>query len=219
MGQHPPGESVDVSRYPSAEQRRTVGRVMNRTMWIIVSLLLAWLIAGIFRAPPASWNERVIVGMLTVCFALYIALSSPYCKKLPALDRRPRTAIVTGRATFNPEPDPDSFTSPYKLVTVRVDLDGILTDTMIADIVAAEDLDRFAVGSVWNVYAFEDPVALNNDPEPDRTRVILTEAHDDVIRTGYDLGFYTLHDEAGPGSDLLLRRFANDRPGKERTAR
>jgi len=212
MREHPSGESVDVASYPSAEQRRAVDREMNRAMWIIVSILLVWLVIGVFRDPPASWQERGIVGLLAICFAAPIILARPYRKKLPALDRKPRKAIVTGRKSFNPEPDPDTFMPAYELVTVRVEVDGVANDTMIADIVAAESLDRFAVGSVWNVYAFEDPMALNNAPGPGRTRVILTEAHDDVIRTGYDLGFYTLHDEAGPGSDLLQRRFANERP-------
>lgn len=212
-----PGKSENIADYISAEHRHAFDRALNRVISIIVCVLLAWLVVGFFREPAASGQEQVIVGVFAVSFALSIALSSPYRKKLPALNRRPRTAIVTGRETFNTEPDPDSLKSPYELVTVRVDVDGVATDTMIADIVAAEDLGRFAVGSVWNVYAFEDPAALNNDPDPDWTRVILTEAHDDVIRTGYDLGYYTMHNEARPGSDLLLRRFANERPGKERT--
>jgi len=210
MRQHPPGESVDVSNYSSAEQRRTVERGLNRSLGIIVALLLTWLIIGVFRTPPASWQERAIVGLFAACFAAPIILSWPYRKALPALDRRSRTAIVTGRKTFNAEPDPDSDMPTYDLVTVTVDVDGVATDTMIADIVSVDDLDRFAIGSAWNVYVFRDPAALNNDP--DRTRVILTEVHDDVVRAGYDLGFYTLHNEPGPGSDLLLRRFANERP-------
>ncbi|MFB7250100.1 hypothetical protein [Microbacterium sp. NPDC056234] len=40
--------------------------------------------------------------------------------------------------------------------------------------------------------------------------MLLTEAHDDIIRAGYDLGYHCVHDEPVPGSDLLLRRFAND---------
>jgi len=214
-----PGKSEGIADYISAEHRHAFDRALNRAMWIIVCVLLAWLVVGFFREPVASGQERAIVGVFAVSFAAYIVLSSPYRKKLPPLDRRPRIAIVTGRESFNTDPNSDSEIPAYELVAVRVDVEGITTNAMIADIVTAESLDRFAVGSVWNVYVFEDPVALNDDPEPDWTRVILTEAHDDVIRTGYDLGFYTMHQGPGPGSDLLLRRFANDRPGKERTAR
>ncbi|MFJ3566866.1 hypothetical protein [Streptomyces diastaticus] len=103
----------------------------------------------------------------------------------------------------------------FDLIEARVDIDGVQVGTTIADIVAAESLARFAVGSVWDVYAFEDPAELNNDH---RTRVILTEAHEDVVRTGYDLGTYVLHQGPGPGSDLLLRRFADDRHARKAAA-
>ncbi|MFI6347054.1 hypothetical protein [Streptomyces sp. NPDC050560] len=83
-----------------------------------------------------------------------------------------------------------------------------------ADIVAAESLARFVAGSVWDVYAFEDPAELNHDH---RTRVILAETHEDVIRSGYDLGTWALHNEPGPGSDLL-RRFADDRRARKAAA-
>lgn len=199
----------DASARRSAERRRDADLRLVRAMWIIVAALLAWLAIGCLREPPASWTERGVVGMFAVCFALPPILTRGYRKKLPALDRTPRTATVTGREAYNTEPDPESGIPRYELVTVAVDIGGAVVESTIADIVAEPSIDRFAVGSTWSVYAFADPAALNGDPE--RTRVILTEAHDDVLRAGYDLGFHTLHNEAGPGSDLLLRRFANDR--------
>jgi len=214
-----PGKSKGTADYVSAEHRHAFDRVLNRALWIIVCLLLAWFVVGFFREPAASSGERIAIGVIVVSFAAVIAIFSLYRKTLPALDRKSRTAIVTGRELFATNPDFDSSMPDYELVAVRVDLHGVATDTMIADIIAAESLDRFTLGSTWNVYAFEDPLALNNDPSPDGTRVILTEAHDDVIRTGYDLGRYTMHQGPGPGSDLLLRRFANDRPEEEGTTR
>ncbi|WP_069814595.1 hypothetical protein [Streptomyces sp. TP-A0874] len=175
----------------------------------IAFALLAWLVIGFFRDPPSSWMERYIVGLLAFCFAVPVILTRGYRKTLPALDRTPRRATVTGRRGYNTDPDPESEIGPYELLTVTLDINGTAVESTIADIVAPDSLDRFTVGSIWTVYAFEDPAALNKDA--DRTRVILTEAHDDVIRSGYDLGFYSLHDGPGPGSDLLLRRFANDR--------
>ncbi|MEV0784114.1 hypothetical protein AB0I52_14280 [Streptomyces sp. NPDC050423] len=136
-------------------------------------------------------------------------------KTLPALDRTPRQATVTGRVRFDVDPGSDSDTPAYDLIEVRVDLDGVQVGTTIADIVAAESLARFAVGSVWDVYALEDPAELNHDH---RTRVVLAEPHEDVIRSGYDLGTYALHYEPGPGSDLLLLRFANDRRARKAAA-
>lgn len=121
-----------------------------------------------------------------------------FSRPLPALDRTPRTATVTGRSIVNPEPEGDSEVPTYELVVVTVEICGTGVETTIADIIAADSLGRFTIGSTWRVYAFEDPTALNK--HPGRTRVLLTEAHDDIIRAGYDLGYYCVHDEPGPGS-------------------
>ena len=192
----------------SAAERRDADRRLNRVVWIIVSVLLAWVVLGFFREPRASWQEQLIVGLVAGCFAAPMLLDSGFSRTLPALDRTPRTATVTGRSIVNAEPEGDSEVPIYELVVVTVETGGTGVDTTIADIIAADSLDRFTIGSTWQVYAFEDPTALNR--HPGRTRVLLTEAHDDIIRAGYDLGYYCVHDEPGPGSDLLLRRFAND---------
>lgn len=84
-------------------------------------------------------------------------------KTLPALDRTPRQATVTGHVRFGVDPGSDSDTPAYDLIEVRVDIDGVQVDTTIADIVDPESLARFAVGSVWAVYAFADPAELNHD--------------------------------------------------------
>lgn len=192
----------------SAAQRRDSDRRLTRVVWIIVCVLLAWVALGFFREPRASWQEQVLVGVLAGCFAAPVILDIGFSRTLPALDRTPRTATVTGRSIVNPEPEADSDVPTYELVVVTVDIDGTGVETTIADIIAADSLDRFTIGSAWKVYAFEDPAALNK--HPGRTRVLLTEAHDEIIRAGYDLGYYCVHDGPGPGSDLLLRRFAND---------
>ncbi|HET8994910.1 MAG TPA: hypothetical protein VFN32_14010 [Rhodococcus sp. (in: high G+C Gram-positive bacteria)] len=198
---------MNSSELPNAERRRAADRALNRSASAISFVLLAWLAIGFFREPVSSWQERLIVGVLAFCFAIVVVMDMAFRRTLPALDRTPRRATVTGREPFHTDPDSDSDLEPYELITVTVDVDGTPTETMIADIVAAESLPRFTVGSIWNVYAFEDPTALNNDH---RTRVILTEAHDDVIRAGSDLGLYSVHNAPGPGSDLLLRRYRND---------
>ncbi|WP_158786461.1 hypothetical protein [Streptomyces sp. NRRL F-5065] len=179
-------------------------RLQFRAMWSVVAVLVAWLAFGFVREPAASWPERWTAGVLACCFAAPMLGTRGWRKTLPALDRTPQQATVTGHVRFDVDPDSDSDTPAYDLIEVRVGIDGVQADTTIADIVAAESLARFAVGSVWDVYAFEDPAELNE------SRVVLAEAHEDVIRCGYDLGTYVLHQEPGPGSDLLLRRFAND---------
>ncbi|MGY5000603.1 hypothetical protein [Streptomyces griseus] len=197
------------------EERLRSERAQFGVMWIVVAVLVAWLAFGFVREPAASWPERWTVGVLALCFATPMIVTMGYRRTLPALNRTPRRATVTGQVHFAVDPDSDSDMPAYDLIEVRVDIDGVQVDTTIADIVAAESRVRFGVGSVWNVYAFEDPAALNNDH---RTRVILAEAHEDVVRTGYDLGTYVLHQEPGPGSDLLLRRFADDRRARKAAA-
>ncbi|MFJ3325838.1 hypothetical protein ACIPMT_15480 [Streptomyces griseus] len=194
------------------EERLRSERAQFGVMWIVVAVLVAWLAFGFVREPAASWPERWTVGVLALCFAAPMIGTMGYRRTLPALDGTPRRATVTGHVHFAVDPDSDSDMPAYDLVEVRVGLDGAEVDTTIADIVAAESLARFVVGSVWDVYAFEDPAAPNNDH---RTRVILAEAHEDVVRSGYDLGGYVLHNEPGPGSDLLLRRFADDRRARK----
>lgn len=198
-----------------AEERMRSERSQFRAMWTVVVVLVAWLAFGFVREPAASWLERWIVGVLACCFAAPMVVTRGFRKTLPALDRTPRPATVTGYVRFGVDPDSDGDTPAYDLVEVRVDIDGGQVETAIADIVAAESLARFAVGSVWDVYAFEDPAELNNAHE---TRVVLAEAHEDVIRRGYDLGTHVLHNEPGTGSDLLLRRFANDRRARKAAA-
>ncbi|MEU8625187.1 hypothetical protein [Streptomyces sp. NPDC048669] len=218
--EHPTGHEPGISGgrvpvHPQPKDRLRSEARMFGTMWIVVAGLVAWLAFGFVREPAASWPERWIVCCLACCFAAPMIGTRGYRKTLPALDRTPRQATVTGHVHFDVDPDSDSDTPAYDLLEVRVDIDGVQVDTTVADIVAAESLARFAVGSVWDVYAFEDPAELNNDHG---TRVILAEAHEDVIRSGYDLGTYVLHQEPGPGSDLLLRRFANDRRARKAAA-
>lgn len=76
----------------SAQARRLSDRRLNRSMWIIVSVLLAWLVVGFFRDPQASWQERGIVALFAFCFAVPVIFTRGYRKTLPALDRTPRKA-------------------------------------------------------------------------------------------------------------------------------
>ncbi|MET7637283.1 hypothetical protein [Streptomyces sp. NPDC005438] len=202
---------MSASPLPDAQLRHRSNRFVFRLSAAVTLGLLAWLVNAFLRQPPASGVERFLAILLTVSFSgCTLMVWWSYLKPLPALDRTPRPATVTGRRTFDGPPDADgNHQEPYDLVAVTLELDGATVESLIADIVVGDDLDRFVPGSTWIVYAFEDPAALNGDP--DQTRVLLTEAHDDVIRGGYDLGRSALRGGvAGPGSELLQRRFTND---------
>ncbi|MFT2017034.1 hypothetical protein ACMA1D_14470 [Streptomyces sp. 796.1] len=73
--------------------------------------------------------------------------------------------------------------------------------TVIADRVHPDHLPRFAVGSRWQVLQFRHSTR----------RVVLAADHEDVLRTGYDLGGVRLGAETGGGtgygSELLARGF------------
>ncbi|UED86633.1 hypothetical protein [Streptomyces profundus] len=194
--------------HPDAALRHRAQRFEQRVLWASVLALVAWLTAGFFRRPEAGGIERLFVVVLALGLSAVIAANRMFLRVLPALDRTPREATVTGRRTLNAEPDADGDVDPYDLLSVRLDIDGTLVDSHIAEIIARESLDRFTVGSTWTVYAFDGP--LTHAERPADSRVILAEAHDDVVRQGYNLVRCTLRGMTGPGSDLLQRRFAND---------
>ncbi|MGW5931599.1 hypothetical protein ACWF2L_35980 [Streptomyces anulatus] len=181
------------------EKRLGAERSQFRAMWIVVAGLVAWLAFGLVREPAASWPERCVVIVLACCFAAPMIGTMGYRKTLPALDRTPRRATVTGHVHFAVDPDSDSDMPAYDLIEVRVDIDSVQVDTSIADIVAAESLARFAVGSVWDVYAFEDPAEMDwttttgpgsSSPNATRTSFVpdTTSAPTRSIRTGTGIG-------------------------------
>lgn len=195
---------------PDAVERKMADRFTYRGMWIAVVALAAWLVIGFVRSPEAGWIERTIVVIPLLTLLLVIVIDHVFSRStLPALDRTPRRAIVTGRTHRDTEPDSEGVCDPYELVSVRVDIDGESLDAQIADIIDPASLDLFVDGSQWFVYAFVDR-SVHGDDAWNR-RVILSERHDDVIRSGYNLTTRTLRGGLpGTGSDLLLRRFAND---------
>lgn len=112
---------------------------------------------------------------------------------LPALNRTPRTATVTANEEV------DVMTGwPGVFVTYR-GRDRRRHEVHLADHIDDSWLDRFPVGSTWQVYAFEDPALAN-------TVVFLTEEHDDVWRSGTYLWL-------GVRGIVYTSRFAKPRPG------
>ncbi|UOQ57025.1 hypothetical protein MUN78_15385 [Leucobacter allii] len=70
-----------------------------------------------------------------------------------------------------------------------VDADGEARERYLADVIDDSWLDRFAPGSVWWIHAYS----------PETTRVVLTEAHEEVWRCGWNVdGVHGLGGSSGP---------------------
>ncbi|MGC7255618.1 hypothetical protein [Mycobacteroides abscessus] len=77
--------------------------------------------------------------------------------------------------------DQPDTTAEAKTKKVIVDYDGADGKTHTAwlgDLINEASIDRFTPESSWHVYAFADPELAD-------TMVLLTEAHDDMWRSGY----------------------------------
>ncbi|MBA0051374.1 hypothetical protein E0L36_10880 [Streptomyces sp. AJS327] len=154
------------------------------------------------------WAYLLLGAILSSTLATVVRLRRATAKPLPALDRTPRTATVTHLD------DGDGTGTPVVWCAYH-DAEGNRRTAGLADLVEESWRDRFTPGSRWEVHAFREP----------STRVFLTEAHEEVVRLGYNLDGVRLGGESGPvpvgpGSPFLHGkwRFANDAAG-ERDAR
>lgn len=120
--------------------------------------------------------------------------------RLPALDDDSRTATVTGHSTETWDYDDGSERTN---IHVRVETTDGAFDSVLADLVSAQDVARFAIGSRWSVRSFTGNTA----------RVVLSDAHDDVRRIGYHLDGVRYPSEhrqwlrPKPGSPFARHRF------------
>ncbi|MDQ6526782.1 hypothetical protein RB608_24380 [Nocardioides sp. LHD-245] len=128
--------------------------------------------------------------VVMIVFTLIVRRAEATIRKpLPALDRTARTATVVGT-----QPD-----RGIMLVEVEyTDGDGMVRRECLADVICGPELDRFAIGTTWQVYGFRKP----------RGRCLLTETHDDLPRNGYHLDSLRIkHErivfEARDGSSVL----------------
>lgn len=118
-----------------------------------------------------------VVVVLLVFLAVVRRLEATSRKQLPVLDRIARTATVIGTQHIR----------DVRLVEVEY-IDGAATvrREYLADVVLGPELDRFAIGTTWQVYGFRKP----------QGRCLLTEIHDDLPRNGYDLdGLRIMHEQ------------------------
>lgn len=135
-------------------------------------------------APVLMW---ILIGIGAVCALVIIPAFARMFRAtrgpLPALDRTPRTGRVILRAD-------DAEGGQTILVEYRGD-HGEGHDAQLADVIDASWEDRFASGTRWEVYAFRDPELADSV-------VFLTEAHDEVWRSGWKLDGVRIGGEGGP---------------------
>lgn len=129
----------------------------------------AWAIGGI---------TAFVVLMVLLLWRAHIVAQRP----IPMIDRSVSyTATVLSIATSGEE--------AIDLVVVEyVDGAGETRTAILADVVDDSWIDRFTPGSRWDVYAFTVP----------GPRVALTEIHDEVVRSGWNLDGVHLGGDHGP---------------------
>lgn len=147
--------------------------------------------------------------VLTMMFLMVRRAEGTTRNPLPALDRTPRTATAIG---WHPAPQSrirfgtDEPRGTRMIEVEYVDDTGAVRRELLADLFAGAELDPFVTGSTWQVYGFEKP----------HGRCLLTEAHDEIPRCGYNLDglrVRTERQEFSPrtGSPILgVMCFAND---------
>lgn len=168
---------------------------------IVHTLVSVAACAAVWLLRDLAWGTWLI-GLMAVFMTVYtVSMWRHGFRPLPALDPVPRLARVIAidkRIAAEDEPE---------LIRVRVadHTGGKHWNSALADLIPPREHHRFAVGSQWNVYVFQRS----------RARVLLTEDHEDVLRTGYDLSGVRMgveqhpdHSGPKPGSPLLRRRFA-----------
>lgn len=164
-----------------------VGETLAAFGWSAMSVLLVAGMPYIFWRGPGrispAWEYVVPLGALGLTAVAGLGMWMQTRGPLPALDRTPRPARVVINA--------DDAEGGQSLVLRYRGVDGEEYEAELADLIDDTWLDRFAPGSVWQVYAFRD-LSLAN------TVVFLTEEHDEVWRDGYKLDGVRLGGEGGP---------------------
>lgn len=195
-----------------AQAPRRNWRMVEPAMFLIFGLTAVAALVGVGftiwalvggDAPVPGWVGPVILlgsGPTTAMMGWFLRLEAT---PLPALHRQPFDAVVTGFAPLDHEgPFEDDHPA---LVEVRFERDGQTVEAVTVDVIPAAERARFAPGSRWSVYDFEQH----------NGRVILTEDHDDVPRGGFNLDGVRIATEShpanrsAPGSPVLGRDFEN----------
>ncbi|GAA4672926.1 hypothetical protein [Gordonia humi] len=162
-----------------------IGEALSAFGWSATTVCLAAGIPYVFWRGPDTIPEWAfaVPGVGAVVFMTIAGLGVRIRRQLPALNLDPRRATVL----FN-----DSDADGRQSIALRYQgVDGEEHDAELADMIDDSWLDRFAPGTIWQVYAFRDPMLATSV-------LFLTEAHDDVWRNGYKLDGVRLGGEGGP---------------------
>lgn len=146
-------------------------------LFLISSVLLSW---GILSLPFDGTVRGVMLffAILVVAIACGVGwLQAMSSTPLPALDHTPRVARVREIREWD-QPDTTAEAQTKKVIVDYDGADGKTHTAWLGDLINEASIDRFTPESSWHVYAFADPDLAD-------TMVLLTEAHDDVRRSGY----------------------------------
>jgi len=160
--------------------------------WVLVVVIYGGCLAiglGVWWLAAQGWGDVliwvgvaagvIIAGLIVhVVIDMWILTRQP----LPALDRTARTATVVLKADD----------AEHRMLLLQyTGADGEAYNAQLADYIDDSWEEAFAPGSEWQVYAFRDPHFAD-------TVVFLTEAHDEVCRSGYVLDDVRIGGESGP---------------------
>jgi len=165
---------------PVERAQRRFDRSSERGMvWglgVIVVILTAVLVIALVGGPVAEffvltwWVWTVLPALGAFAYLIWFVLIGRR-RRLPALDRTPRTGTVVQHRSVG-----DNETT--RITTVEYcAADGESVAAPLADEIADRSVDDLPLGSAVEVYAYQDPQYAE-------TAVFLAEAHDDVWRDG-----------------------------------
>lgn len=180
---------------------------LRSRMGVLGHVLLTLVVTGCGVVPVIAafvFDWPVIATVVIIALApttqlpLAWMIFSAGVRRYPSVHPAPRTATVIGTQLVEVGAEASSSVRLYK-VAIH---DGPETFTsLIADVFEGEERDTFDRDSKWQVYEFCHS----------RARVVLTEAHDDLWRKGYELSGLRLGNEytgsSGYGSEIVARGF------------
>ncbi|WP_097865760.1 hypothetical protein [Streptomyces sp. rh34] len=143
------------------------------------------------------WPAALLSALFVILMLLVIWPAIRHPNRQPPLIDRNRAYPATVVRVYDTSLS-DSAEANVKVE--YVDADGTTQQTYLADVIDDSWLDRFTPGSIWQIYPYS----------PATTRVVLTGAHNDVWRCGYNLdgvymGGMSGPIDVGPGSPFPYR--------------
>lgn len=181
------------------EARRPTSIIVAVGALILAGGAALWALAHLTGS--ATDDDAYVFPFVTaIALVLWVTSARRATEPQPEVIWEPCTATVTGSHI---EAGDDELGDDFVLTDVSVATRDGSFDASLADLIAAPDRERFTAGTRWQVYRFAD------HPH----RVLLTEAHEDVLRHGYNLdgiqgdSHYSYSSAAKAGSPFWDLRF------------